>query len=266
MSAARTALAFSLLLPVAAFAQRPKSLELEIVTKLGVKTKVGLRPHADNVRGEFYYPPHLQITLDNNVQLTVPWLLVKTMVVKEKAHAVTLRDGTEYIGTPLGGLTTDDGKEYSLASTRTVTVLDPPEVKKRKEPAKVWALKVAGAGESFDAIDAQFLLSLSADSGRFSKTFTIVVDGEKLEGNLTDFDRVSVARNKDKGWNITVRAPGGEDVTGAYEGDRLGTLTCELANGCSALINLGLERHVLSKVDGFTLEIARDSAKPKDGK
>jgi hypothetical protein len=264
MSAARTALALALLLPTAGFAQRAKPLELEVVTKLGVKTKVPLQPHAGNVPGEFYYPPHLQIN-EGACLLTIPWHLVKSMEFKAPAHSVTLRDGKEYLGKPVGVLTTNDGKEYSLASTKTVTVLDPPELKKRKDPAKVWALKITGVGESFDAVDAQFHLAPRPDTGRFSKTFTIVVDGEKLEGNLTDFDKVHVAR-KGKGWAFTVRAPGGQDVEGVYEGEPLGTITCELANGCSAMINLGFENHILGRVDGFTLEVARDSAKPKDGK
>lgn len=232
---------------------------LEITTALGVEAKVNVTSVANHKIMDRADAPESAFTLElsSGVYLWIPWDYVVSFHPKEKSQGVVLKDGSVYTGKIKTNVMSDERKVYSLETARKIKVVSaivaPP--REPKNPLKLQPRTIHIHKPTSQSFDLNYFFSRVSSVGTLSSPehFRMQVAGEELDGNFSDFEKIAMAKKKDR-WHITVKAPGGKEIEGPFwRDDRL--FFCYLTNGLTLLLD--------PTNPGFTLERMKDTKEVK---
>ncbi len=222
-----TFLAAVLLLGAAAITMGAEMLtKLKISNVLGVSTTVEMDGFPDVnveqksvVEGIFaneyrFKQKWFLLKMEEGVYMAIPFGAFKEAVAKDGTHTVTLNNGKTVQGQLLGTINTAGGKVYALPSTTNIRIVETPD-KPEKVSGHKWQL--TSSKPKFDSVlvtAPAFAFSYNDryksggmfytwETGSFShitESFTILVGGQRVPGNLSDFATIST----DSGENPTI--------------------------------------------------------------
>jgi hypothetical protein len=254
-------------------------LFLKITTKLGAEAEAdvasvttpkaplfwfGGHGLAASLSGDGSFPlaeSKLALRLAEDMYLLFPWVVIQSVDVQDKLQVVTLKNGQKYLGTVVTEVRTREGKTYTLsaAASIAVTKATPPKAKEKsptvkgilhvKQPTKL-DMELASL-YSYPTRPQDIGITFSA-----GESFQVRVDGEVLQGNWFDFEKVTLS-GKGVQWELTIKARNGKVSVGEFIPPRNDTIRSttwimsgHTVDGCVVLFR-----------GGFELESVRATAK-----
>jgi hypothetical protein len=211
------------------------SLKLHLTTKLGVDSTIDVKStEVDHERSELIRSvadnfhrslPKVAFELAEGVYLLFPWDQMKEAAANGTSHQVTLTDNTKYRGRFLTAVRSSDDRRFPLSSCNKVTVVkaDFPDWKPTYRKRFPVRLSIDDIGILDGPISFVGFHSLCTRGFGFgwvhdeAEQFQLLVGGESVTGNLSDFQSLTISKAKDKPrWTVTVRAPQSQPVQGEF--------------------------------------------------
>jgi hypothetical protein len=193
--------------------------------------------------------PKIIVEIGHGIWRVVAFRLIQRIVAEKEGHAVELTNGAVIRGKILTTAIDADTRRYDLHSTRELVVQTPRPAKKLRAEAPGSLITLAQPPYEKMVV---FRPRFSDGPYNLTESFHMLVNGDSLQGNLSDFEKVSL-NGTPRRWEIAVKLPGAPPTTGILDRNTLWLIAGETSDGTVVVFDargcpgLTIEREVKRK-------------------